>query len=137
MEEVRRGPDGHEGKAQAELDAGELYGAGGRVAGEREKYSVVVVEGGDIRLLSGMLMGFAKGGDSEDEEEDEVVEHEDSDASLPLRAPLSVSGNMMLGRIMVALSSFATSLSKNPGEEKKQSLLRLLNKCPDQTGERG
>lgn len=106
--EERRGPDGHEGKAQAELEDGELYGAGGGVAGEREKYSVVVVEGGEIRLLSGMLMGFANGGDSEDEEEDEVVEQEDSDASLPLRAPLSVSGNMMLGRIMmVALSSSA------------------------------
>lgn len=118
--EESKGPDGHEGKAQAEFEEGELYGTGGGVAGEREKQSVVVVvEGGDIRLLSGTLMGFANGGDSDDEEVDEVVEHEDSDASLPLRAPLSVSGNMMLGRMIVALSSFLQPSAKTQGRRKE------------------
>ena len=84
---------------------------------------MVVVDGGEMRLLRGMLIGFAKGGDSDDDDdddEDDEEDEDDSDASLPLRC---VSGNILLERMIMNLSfSFQGSqmLVRQEGQRDKK-----------------
>lgn len=84
MVDERQSPTGHDGKAQIELLLGLLKGQDGGVAGDKEKYSVVV--GGDRRDFSGTAIGFAKvspGGDGDSERSLDVSLEESEPNMLP------------------------------------------------------